>query len=249
MTYALRARAKAKSQREPWSFLDSIALLAFVIWSAAGLYFTIKHVTPATIARWQLPDALRQFVEWCLQNGDSILILLAFINTHLHAARQWNAGAARRWAAIILVCAYGIETFGTITSFPFGEYHYTNRFGPMLYLVPLTIPLAWHVVVTNSLFVIRALVPHVSRLTEALLTGMLCTIYDFILEPFASSLKHYWVWTDPTVPPINYIAWFILSALLTRFLVPTISVRYRLDPRPVLILGLTIAIFIAGELK
>jgi uncharacterized membrane protein len=249
MRSADKTTAKARSQREPWDAFDFLALLAFVAWSAAGIYFTVKHVTPATIATWQLPEPVQRFVVECLRNGDAILILLAFINTHLHAARQWSAGTARRWGAIVLVCAFGIETFGTMTSFPFGDYHYTARFGPVLYLVPLTIPLAWHVVMTNALFVIRALAPHVSRLIEALLAGILCTIYDFILEPFATTVKHYWVWTDASVPPINYVAWFILSAALVRLFAPTLSSRYRLDPRPWLILGLTIAIFVVGELK
>ena len=96
---------------------------------------------------------------------------------------------ARRWGLIVLVCAYGIETFGTITSFPFGDYHYTDRFGPMLGVVPLTIPLAWHVVVTNALFIVRAVTPYASRLAEAALAGLLCTLYDFVLEPFATTVK------------------------------------------------------------
>lgn len=240
---------KSSPLHEPWSLLDFIALAAFVIWSGAGLYFTIEHVTPAIIAQWPLSDPLRQFVDWCLENGDPILILLAFINTHLHAARQWSDGAARRWGLTVLVCVYGIETFGTITSFPFGNYHYTKNFGPMLYLVPFTIPLAWHVVLTNALFIIRAVAPHIARLTEAMLAGFLCTIYDAILEPFATTVKNYWVWADGTVPPLNYVAWFILTTLLIWFLAPTLSCRYRLDPRPLLILGLTVAIFIAGEIS
>ena len=117
----------------------------------------------------------------------------------------------------------------------------------MLGLVPLTIPLAWHVVVTNALFLVRALAPHVSRLAEAALAGLLCTLYDFILEPFATTVKGYWIWREGAIPPLNYIAWFVLSALLIRLFSPTISNRYRLDPRPFVILGLTIAIFLAGE--
>jgi uncharacterized membrane protein len=242
-------KPKAKPLREPWTVLDFIALAAFLIWSAAGLYFTTNHITADGIAKWQLPDPLRDFVDWCLSNGDPILILLAFINTHLHAARQWSDGAARRWAAIVLVFAFGVETVGAKTGIPFGDYHYTTQFGPMLWLVPLSIPLAWHVVVTNALFIIRSLAPHASQLTEAIVVGVICTLYDFILEPFATTVKHYWVWADKSIPPINYVAWFILSALLVRIFSPTLSNRFRFDPRPLLILALTVAIFIAGEMK
>jgi putative membrane protein len=244
----MRSLPRAEAEVAGWNLVEKIAFAAFLFWVAAGLIFTIAQISPATVAHWPIPGWLVQFVDLCLQYGDPILILLAFANTHLHAARQWSAGIARRWAAIVLVCAFGIETFGTITSFPFGDYHYTDRFGPMLGVVPLTIPLAWHVVVTNALFLLRAVAPHISRLTEAALAGLLCTLYDFVLEPFATTVKHYWIWTDGTIPPLNYVAWFILSGLLVRIFAPTLSSRYRLDPRPALILGLTIAIFIAGEL-
>jgi uncharacterized membrane protein len=230
-----------------WNFIEKIVFAAFVIWSAAGLIFTIERISPDTIAHWPVPGWLSRFVDFCLQTGDPILILLAFANTHLHAARQWTPAIARRWGLIVLVCAFGIETFGARTSFPFGDYHYTDRFGPMLGVVPLTIPFAWHVVVTNALFVVRAVAPYVSRLAETALVGLLSTLYDFILEPFATTVKHYWVWADGTIPPINYLAWFVLSGLLVRLFAPTLSSRFRLDPRPALILGLTIAIFVAGE--
>ena len=238
---------RAQARKDPWNFLEKISFAAFLLWTAAGLIFTIEHISPEMISHWPVPAWLGQFVDLCLQTGDPILILLAFINSHLHAVRQWSAGIARRWAMTVLLWAFGIETIGTITSLPFGDYHYTDNFGPMLGVVPLTIPLAWHVVVTNALFVVRAVAPYLSRLAEAVLVGLLCTLYDSILEPFATTVKHYWIWQEGSIPPLNYIAWFVLSALLVRLFAPTLSSRFRLDPRPVLILGLTILIFLAGE--
>jgi len=243
----MRSLPRAEAKVYGWNFVEKIAFGAFLFWTAAGLIFTIKHISLGAIDQWPIPLWLRHFVEFCLQTGDPILILLAFTNTHLHAARQWSSGLARRWGIIILVGAFGIETFGAKTGFPFGAYTYTDRFGPMLGLVPLTIPLAWHVVVTNALFLVRAIAPHLPRLAESALAGLLCTIYDFILEPFATTVKGYWIWSDGTVPPLNYIAWFVLSTILIRLFAPAISNRYRLDPRPFVILFLTIAIFLAGE--
>jgi len=240
----IRPRDKSKS----WDFVERISFAAFLIWSAAGLFFTVKHITPDIVAHWPVSAGLCQFVDLCLQYGDPILIFLAFTNTHLHAVRQWSAGIARRWGLIVLVCAFAIEAYGAHTGFPFGDYKYTENFGPMLFGVPLTIPLAWHVVVTNALFVVRSVAPYLSRLTEAALAGALCTFYDFILEPFATTVKQYWIWADGSIPPLNYVAWFVLSGLLVWFAAPTLSTRYRLDPRPVLILCLTVAIFVAAQL-
>jgi putative membrane protein len=238
-----------KTKSVQWTFFEKIAFLAFLVWSGAGLLFTFQHITAGTISHWNLPRDLITFIQFCLQYGDPILIFLAFTNTHLHAAHEWSAGVARTWALIILPCAFGIEMLGARTGIPFGDYRYTDAFGPMLWGVPLAIPLAWHVVVTNALFLVRAVIPNASRLIEAVFAGLICTLYDFVLEPFATTVKHYWIWVERGIPPINYAAWFGLSALLIGIFAPAISSRYRLDPRPLLILLITVLIFIAGQLK
>jgi uncharacterized membrane protein len=230
-----------------WNILEKAAFDAFLFWTAAGLIFTLGHISTATVAQWHLSPLLQRFVDFCLHTGDPILILLAVINTHLHTVRQWSTGVSRRWALLVLVFAFCVETFGVSTGFPFGSYTYTGRFGPMLGVIPLTIPFAWLVVVTNALFLVRALAPHLGRIAEAALVGVICTTYDFILEPFATTVKGYWIWTEGSVPPLNYIAWFVLSALLVRLLAPTLSMRYRWDIRPAAILGLTVMIFLAGR--
>jgi uncharacterized membrane protein len=220
---------------------------AFLIWSAAGLIFTLGSITPAQIVEWPVPGLLRNFVALCVRIGDPLLILLAFAVTHLHAARQWPPPLARRWALIVLVAALAVETVGVRTGFPFGVYRYSDRFGPMLGAVPFTIPLAWHVVVTNALFIARALTPRGNRWVTAALTGLLCTIYDFVLEPFATAAKHYWTWQGGGVPLQNYVAWFVLSFLLAGFCAPQTAARSPYDRRPAVILLVTLAIFAAGS--
>jgi uncharacterized membrane protein len=230
-----------------WSRLEQITLGAFLFWATAGLIFTLGHLTALDVMRWPIPVWLIRFVQFCLQWGDPILILLAFANTHLHAARQWTPLVARRWGAIVLVAAFGVETLGALTGFPFGAYHYTNRFGPLLGVVPLTIPLAWHVVVTNALFLVRRIAPHLPRAGEAVLAALVCTLYDFILEPFATTVKGYWVWTGGTIPLQNYAAWFIISGAMVWAFAPTPATRFLRDPRPWLMLGITVLIFVAGR--
>jgi uncharacterized membrane protein len=230
-----------------WPRSDRALFGAFLFWSAAGLIFTWAKISPETVAHWPVPAWLREFVEGCARTGDPLLILLAFANTHLHAARQWGAAPARRWALIVLAGALLIETVGTTTGFPFGIYHYTDRFGPMLGVVPLTIPLAWQVVVTNALFMVRVLMRDAPRLAQAAGTGLICTAYDFILEPFATGAKQYWVWAGGTIPAQNYVAWFLLSGLLAALFAPRAATRNPGDPRPAAILGATLLIFLAGR--
>ena len=201
---------------------------------------------PATVAAWSLPAWLHAFVALCLRTGDPLLILLAFANTHLAAARHWGQPAARRWALLIIVLSLAVETLGALTGFPFGAYAYSDRFGPVLGVVPLAIPLAWHVVLTNALFLVRRIAPHLPRWGEALAAGVVATLYDAMLEPFATTVKGYWHWREGGVPLQNYLAWLIVSTLLIRAFAPTSAAHHGRDPRPVLILGATLLLFLAG---
>ena len=232
-----------------WNRVETGFMIAFIVWAAIGLVFTALKITPGTIDHGTLPQWLKSFVEACLGYGDPALILLAFANTHLHAARQWGAPLARRWGCIVVVAALMIETMGVATGFPFGSYLYTDRFGPLVGLVPFTIPLAWHVVVTNSLFLARWMVSLNERTLTALLTGLACALYDVVLEPFATQVKGYWFWRDGNIPPLqNYVAWFAVGFILTHLCAPKAITRFGNDLRPALILGATLLIFLAGRI-
>ena len=228
------------------TLFEKIVLGAFLFWFACGLVFTLGRIGPATVAAWSLPAWLHTFVALCVRTGDPLLILLAFANTHLAAARHWGAGPARRWAMLIILLSLAVETLGALTGFPFGAYAYTDRFGPVLGVVPLAIPLAWHVVLTNALFLVRGVAPHLPRRGEALAAGFLATLYDAVLEPFATSVKGYWHWRDGSVPLQNYLAWLVVGTLLTYAFAPTSAGRRDRDPRPALILGTTVLLFLAG---
>lgn len=229
-----------------WSLLEKILLGAFLFWFACGLIFTLGRIGSATIAAWPLPGWLHAFVALCVRTGDPLLILLAFANTHLLAARQWGAGAARRWAGVVIVLSLAVETLGALTGFPFGSYTYTDRFGPVLGVVPLAIPLAWQVVLTNALFLVRGVARHLPRWGEAVAAGFVATVYDAVLEPFATSVKGYWHWRDHAVPLQNYIAWLVVSTVLVRLFAPTNAGRADRDPRSAIILGTTSLLFLAG---
>jgi len=234
-----------------WSIVEKIAFGAFLFWFVCGLAFTLGRVAPETAAAWPLPAALGSFVQGCLTVGDPVLILLAFANTHLLAARQWGPAPARRWALCVIVLALAVETCGARIGFPFGAYSYTSHFGPAIGVVPMTIPLAWHVVLTNALFVVRALAPHLPRWGEAAAVGLIATLYDAVLEPFAVRIKGYWFWRNATgaVPLQNYAAWFVVAALLVLAFAPTGAGRKDRDLRPAAILGATVILFLTGILR
>jgi uncharacterized membrane protein len=228
------------------SRLEKIVFGAFLFWSAAGLLstFLLAHGNAAHPG-W--PRPLAAFVDFCLAYGDPILILLAFATTHLHAARQWTPRLARRWAIIVFILSLAVETLGVGTGFPFGAYRYTTRFGPLLGIVPLSIPLAWNVVLTNSLFIVRTLFSRRGRLPEALLVALLATAYDFVLEPFATTVRGYWIWSAGFVPWQNYAAWFVVSGILVALFAPQRRSLDQRDARPWIVLGVMLLIFAAGR--
>lgn len=76
---------------------------------------------------------------------------------------------------------------------------------------------------------------------------------DLNLEFVAWKVRGYWVWyphaaTDvPGWPPLqNYVAWFVLSFLLTALLPPNYGLRLRRPAanRPILVLALMNALFL-----
>ena len=229
-----------------WPLLEKIVLAAFLFWFACGLIFTAGRIGPSTIAAWPIPGWLHAFIALCVATGDPLLILLAFANSHLLAARQWGPALARRWALIVIVLSLVIETCGALTGFPFGIYHYTGRFGPEIGPVPMTIPLAWHVVLTNALLLVRGVAPHWPRVGEAIMVGLVAALYDGLLEPFATRVKDYWHWQAGHVPLQNYVAWFLIGALIVGLFAPTAAGRLRRDPRPAIILGATVILFVTG---
>lgn len=234
-----------------WTLLEKILFGVFLFWFACGLIFTLGRIGSGTVDAWALPDWLHSFVQFCLNVGDPVLILLAFANTHLLAARHWGPALARRWALFIVVLSLLVEICGARTGFPFGAYSYTNHFGPAIDVVPMTIPLAWHVVLTNALFIVLTLAPHLPRAGEAAAVGLMATLYDAILEPFAIRIKGYWFWRNSTgaVPLQNYVAWFVIASLLVFVLAPTSSGQKSRDFRPPVILGATVLLFLAGILR
>ncbi len=229
-----------------WSGIEAALFGAFLFWAAAGL---ISVAGGAQLARIHPPAALAGFIAACVRYGDPVLILLAFANLHLAAARAWGAPAARRWTLTVIVASLAIETLGVETGFPFGRYHYTDRFGPLLGVVPLVIPLAWQVVLTSALLLVRRCQWQPGRLNEAAQVGLAAMLYDLVLEPFATRVKGYWLWENGAVPWQNDASWFFIGAALAWLFAPRPR-NFRApapDPRPWVVPAVTLLIFLAGR--
>ncbi len=101
-------------------------------------------------------------------------------------------------------------------------------------LLPWAMPLLWVVAVLNSRGVARLVLrPWRKMRTYGFwligLTALFTMLFDCALEPFASHVKHYWIWTTagysltPQGAPIsNSVGWFIVTVLMLAFATPAL---------------------------
>lgn len=151
--------------------------------------------------------------------SDFLFILFAATVVFLNEARMIGWGKALAAFAWVAIVSATIETVGTLTGFPFGNYTYTEAFGPRLFgLLPLAIPLAWWLV----LMPVYRLLEYVRQARKVVFVGLVAiavTLVDFVIEPVAVVIKGYWVWHDGGfyygVPWTNFVGWILTALVLT----------------------------------
>lgn len=136
---------------------------------------------------------------------------------------------------VIFLIGGAVHTLGAMTGIPFGPFEFGESIGPQVFnTLPWAVPLIWVLAVLNSRGVAR-LILRPWRKIDAYgywLTGLtagLTLLFDFALEPFASRVKHYWLWT-PTkfpvtwqgVPVSNFLGWAAVSLLIAVVLAPAL---------------------------
>lgn len=151
------------------------------------------------------------FVGFTAVNLLLMFILLIWNETELHFTFL---------KAILFAFTAGLfsEIIGVNTGVLFGDYHYSKVFGEKLMGVPILIGLNWFCIVYASFQVVLQLIKsvHLNRVAVALLTALMATIFDFVMEPVAIQLG-FWQWHTPEIPFLNYACWFSISFLIASF--------------------------------
>jgi putative membrane protein len=125
---------------------------------------------------------------------------------------QERAGKAFAWAGAAFVAGFSLEAIGVATGAVFGSYSYGTALGPKLFAVPLVIGLNWAIVILGSVTLSRSVLSH--PLAAATAAGILTAGFDWVMEPVAMRLG-YWQWAQGTIPIRNYVAWFLIAAVLS----------------------------------
>lgn len=119
----------------------------------------------------------------------------------------WKAG-------VIFLAGFLVEMIGVNTGFIFGGYRYGDTLGLKLLGTPLIIGLNWFMLI----YAVSVLVSGFTGdlYVRAVLASVAMVAYDFVLEPAAIRLDM-WSWDAVAVPLQNYIAWLLVSFVLSLF--------------------------------
>ena len=113
---------------------------------------------------------------------------------------------------LVFACGFGIEWIGVNTGFPFGQYEYGTVLGPKVGNTPLLIGVNWSMLVLSVVFIGRLFSKNI--LAIAIIGGLLMTGLDILIEPVAIKTGM-WHWFGMQPPIQNYIAWFVIAAILS----------------------------------
>jgi putative membrane protein len=147
--------------------------------------------------------------------------------------------------ATLMLIGLTAEWLGVHGGILFGDYYYTGVLGAALWNVPIVIGLNWAIVIlgcyTLSSIMLSSSWTPVKLKTRAfkiMLTALLATVFDYLLEPAAIHLN-FWQWKDAEVPLLNYASWFGVSLVAALLL----SLRKLTDNKFAAVLLLTQVIF------
>jgi putative membrane protein len=202
------------SARVHWLLFGAFAVDYLLVWS--GLWMRAPWFGEA---RW--PDGL--------------LIVFATGTTLAWLARQLPAQNVMLAAIIIGFLAGLVESIAPLTGVPFGPFTFTKNIGQELFHpLPWAMPLLWLVIVLNARGVGRLVLrPWRKGKNYGLwligITAVLVVLFDLGLEPYATRVKHYWLWgasktrfTWYSAPWVNFVGWVVTTIIILAFATPSL---------------------------
>ena len=161
-------------------------------------------------------------------------VLIQFLNEDMFKNTEWTPPVFILTAAIIciinqktrtaaLLIIAGLigflsEIVGVITSFPYGEYEYTDKLGIKIFDVPIVLICAWIIVSSFALDLISFL--KLKKIFFPFVFASITTYYDLLIDPLMSGPLNYWVWRTESegfygVPLENFFGWFLVSLFIS----------------------------------
>lgn len=114
--------------------------------------------------------------------------------------------------ALCAIIAFFCEVAGVYTGRIFGVYHYGKTLGLKWLEVPLIIGVNWAALLYFSTRLVASFIRQKGLIV--FISAGIMTLYDYIMEPVAVHFD-FWHWQQHKIPTQNYLAWFVLSVLLS----------------------------------
>lgn len=197
---------------------------------------------------------------------EAAVLILTLATTLVSLGGQLPAQNVLLATVIIGLIGGAIHSIGALTGIPFGPVIYTGEGGPKLFnALSWFVPFLWIVVILNSRGVARLILRPWRKLRVygywlIGITTLLTLLFDLGLEPFATRLKHYWIWS-PTKLPIdwygtplsNFLGWLVAAVLILAFSTPSLMKKKPTksgpDYHPLIVWLALNVLFIAGSLS
>jgi uncharacterized membrane protein len=199
--------------------LNTSAPLANASWWSA--------VTWSLLVIYLMYVAISSLTDW-LPLSASAWLFTPVINALVivHALRRWSVGTLVIFYVTVFVISTAIENIGVLTSYPFGEYFYTEILGPQLGLVPIAIGFTYVPAAYISWVVAEVVAGYaptdrrvIARISTAVVASVAMVFWDLGLDPLNSTVNQSWIWINGGayfgVPVLNFFGWFITVMCFT----------------------------------
>jgi len=228
--------------------------------TAFGWLVSALAVASFLLAGWALssPVQLPGKAGW----PEGVLVFTTMIASLFSLARQLPGQNVILAAAVIGSIGGIAHGLSAVLAIPFGPFTFTDNAGPKIFgLVPWSMPALWVIAILNSRGVARLILRPWRKLRTygfwlIGVTAALTVLFAVSLDPFASQVKHYWLW-EPTkfpltwhgAPLVNFLGWLVTALVILAFATPALinkqprSKTSAPDYHPLVVWLLSLALF------
>ncbi len=147
----------------------------------------------------------------------------------IHGSRRFGWDNLFVFFGITFLISWSTEALSIATGFPFGNYHYTDRYADLLGIsigaVPSTVMPAYFVtgylawtMATTFLGDLGTGIEKRNLFLVPFIASFFMVMWDFCLDPIRSTIDGAWVWEDGGaylgVPVSNFLGWFLTVFLI-----------------------------------
>ncbi|MCA1031007.1 carotenoid biosynthesis protein [Bacillus timonensis] len=184
---------------------EKVIYYLFLVWYTIGIILLSFNLLPPSL-EWA------NFVYFVI-----IGLLTVIYFTHLFSILKGIA-----ISLVIFFFSISVELIGVKTGLLFGNYYYTDQFGPLVFGVPVAIGLAWLMVIGSSYAVTYTILGTKKTVFSIIVASLLAVLMDAIIDPVAFVIKQYWIWEATSfyynIPMKNFLTWFVVATLLHLFI-------------------------------